>query len=215
MVSPSIELMKPWLEHLSVPTGLLLLFFGVFLIRPAICILAATFGARLGYMVAQWLDFGEMGYLIAALLGGIIFFSIVAAMCDGESSAGFALGLVIALSLLPLSFGMFMWQRVVAISVLGTAFSLLMTAARREVSIVVTSYGGSFLVWHGLELIDTPLLDAQTFSSVPDFVSLNNIDMWFSVFSFLIVGFLGVAVQMILLGGQNQSAETHRYRPIR
>ena len=209
----SIEV-KPWVEHLSVPTGLLLLFFGVFLIRPTICILGAAFGARLGFLLSQWTNVSEIGTLIATLLGGLIFFTIVVAMCDNEPSAGFALGLVIAITLVPLSIGDFLWQRIITISFFGAAFSLLMTAARRDVSIFVTSFAGSFLVWHGLELIDAPLPDSQPFTDVPDLISSYNIDLWFSVFSFTIVGLLGVTVQVILLG-HNQSEEAERYRPIR
>lgn len=204
---------EPLLERLLlIPCGLLLLFFGVFLVKPALCLASAGFGARLAYLAAISFHVGEVGALAAAVAGGTVAFAVVLMVCVRNVSTGFVLGVCIALSLLPLSSGSLMLQRLAAAAVMGVAFALLTAAAPREVSIFVTSYGGSFLVWHGLELIDAQAGDPHF--DVPAFVSATNVDMWFSVLSFLVVGCLGCCVQLILLGGQPVSSSREMYDPI-
>lgn len=197
---------------LLIPGGLLLLFFGVFLVKPALCLASACFCARLAYLCALAFNASEAAALTAALAGGTAAFAVVLLVCVRNAWTGFVLGVCIALSLLPLSIGSLILQRLAAVSVIGVAFALLTAAAPREVSIFVTSYGGSFLVWHGLELVDLENIDARF--DVPAFVSATDVDMWFSVLSFLVVGCLGCCVQLILLGGQPVSSSRDLYDPI-
>ena len=121
------------------------------------------------------------------------------------------MGTCIALTLFPASAVVIsnIFQVLVACTFLAVMFGLLFIFVSREDSIFVTSYGGSYLVWHGLELIDSQVFEGRYV--VPAFVTPTNVDMWFSVLSFLVVGLLGCCVQLILVGGQSTVSSRAHY----
>lgn len=218
MIQLPSEPLEPLLHRLFIiPCGLLLLFFGVFLLRPTLVLVSSAFvghyvySTTLYYLFQSHVHFPQLAALIFSLFSTAFTFCLVFWFCDQRSTTGFVLGICIAMSLLPISAFAFVLQRLAAVIILATAFALLMTAAEKQVSVFVTAYSGSFLVWHALELIDTESIE-DPFDTVPSFLNAgNDIDIWFSVMSFLVIGCLGCMVQLILLGGN--TSRIH-YQPI-
>lgn len=77
------------------------------------------------------------------------------------------------------------------------SFSYIYHVLPNEVSVFITSYGGAFLMFYGMDNANHPNNNLIFFESIPQ--SLGSIDLWFSVFSFLMVGVLGCGVQIMLL----------------
>lgn len=194
------------LELLLVPFGLLLLFFGTFLLKPALITCC---------------------YLRHGVITGMI--STVLLQLSDDKLTGYVLGLCVAWTL-PDSH--LHW---VVMCVFAIAFGTMYAVAPRHVSIVATAYGGTFVMFYGMSLIDgsstaaggvggagmssQPGESSFQFLSSPSFDFNLNVpnfnfhdivnvpDLAFSVLSFLIIGLLGAGVQLMLLASQHQSGD--------
>lgn len=185
---------------LYIPAGLLMLFFGGFLMKGALCIVSCTLVSKLMYGVTITAQLDAISSLTLITLSALVTFLLVLEACEqGPSFAtGFVLGLCIALTFYPAP----MSSMLLSIIILSPTFGFIFSLIPREVEIFITSYGGGYMIFFGMELIDSDVF--QGTKSVPQFVNVNNGDMWFSVLSFLIVGLLGCCVQLILISGQVQ-----------
>ena len=179
-----------------------MLFFGGFLVKAALCVVSCTLVSRLVYDYAVAANLDSISTLIIVTLLALITFLVVLEACDqGRTFAtGVVLGSCIALTFYPAP----LLSLVMAVVVLSCAFGLVFSIVPKEVSIFITSYGGGYMIFFGMELIDSDIFQSNRF--VPAFVKPTNIDMWFSVLSFLVVGLLGCCVQLILISGQAQPA---------
>lgn len=191
------------------PAGLCLLFVGCFLMPAALCVASFALAARAAFAAATFAGMAEAPALVLTLLTATAALLIVLEICERgpPEASGAVLGTCIALTFWPAPIETVIF----AVAVLSAAFAFVLALAPREVYIFISSYGGSFLIWHGLQLIDTDVFDGKR--SIPSFAfaSPKNVDMWFSVLSFLVVGLLGCCVQLILVRGQMVSASRSHY----
>lgn len=197
---------------LLIPSGLLLLFFGVFLLplsaSATLGVLAGRFALRLFLESGS----GAATSLAGASLAGAAVAGAGLLLCARIRWAPGALtGAVVALSLAaaaPVNAA----EMACLTGGLAGAFGAAYAAAPKEVAVFVSSYAGSFLVWHGLELIDGAVAPRVV---APAALLPDDADVWFSTLSFLVVGALGCAVQLILLGGSEGTiSEREHYVPI-
>lgn len=198
------------LELLLVPFGLLLLFFGTFLLKPAL-------------ITYCYLRHGVIIGMVSTLL----------LQLSDDKLTGYLLGLCVSWTL-PDSH--LHW---VVMGVFSVVFGAMYSVAPRHVSIVTTAYGGAFVMFYGMSLIDgSSTITASSqhpeesfqFLSSPSFdFNLNVVnfnlhdlvnvpDLAFSVLSFLIIGLLGAGVQLMMLASQHQSGDRNmsqsQYVPI-
>lgn len=185
---------------LYIPAGLLMLFFGGFLVRAALCVVSCTLVSRLVYSAALSASLDPILTLSIVTIAALITFILVVEACEHgpDFATGAVLGTCIALTFYPAP----VTTVILSIIILSAAFGLMFALAPKEVGIFITSYGGGYMIFFGMELIDTDVF--QGTKVVPAFVKPTNVDMWFSVLSFLVVGLLGCCVQLILISGQAQ-----------
>lgn len=187
---------------LYIPAGLLMLFFGGFLVKASLCVVSCALVSRLVYdfCLASGLD--PIATFTIATLAALVTFLLVLEACDqGPAFAtGAVLGTCIAITFYPAP----LLSIISAIVILSVSFGLVFSIVPKEVGIFVTSYGGGYMIFFGMELIDSDVFQGTRL--IPAFVKPTNVDMWFSVLSFLVVGLLGCCVQLILISGQAQSS---------
>lgn len=190
-----IEQISLSLRLVSISAGLILLLFGGFLVRSALSVLSCTIVIHAVSALTASLNMSPVMTAVAILLAVTATLAAVLHACQyGPSFAtGAILGICVALTLHPLSAA----AMLLAASSLPAAFGLVFSIAPKEAAIFVTSYGGGFMIFAGMQAIDTR--DFRHVVVVPDLVELGNADVWFSLFSFLVVGLLGSGVQLILL----------------
>lgn len=207
------------LDLILVPFGLLLLFFGTFLLKPALI---------------------TSCYLQHGIIIGML--STISLQLSDDHLTGYLLGVCVAWTL-PDS--RLHW---VVMIVFAIVFGIMYTLIPKHVSIIATAYGGAFIMFYGMSLIDASststgggrgLLQQQQdqqaaqdlFFILPSFDFnldvkhfnlhdlLNVPDLTFSVLSFLIIACLGAGVQLMLLASQHHSSghrnmSQSRYVPI-
>lgn len=185
---------------LYIPAGLLMLFFGGFLVKTGLCLVSFILVAHLAYLVAIAVGLEHFAVLLFTLLCASAAFLFVLEACEQgpDFATGAVLGACIAMTLLPAP----LLSEILAVPVLACAFGLVFELVPKEVSVFVTSYGGGYMIFFGMELIDSEVVNGVR--TVPAFVQPSNVDIWFSVLSFLVVGMLGCCVQFILISGQSQ-----------
>lgn len=192
---------------LYIPAGLLMLFFGGFLMRASLCIISCVLVSRIVYDAALSASLDNQSLATAVIAAALATFFLVLEACEQGSgfATGAVLGACIALTFYPAP----ITSIILALIVLSLAFGLVFSLVPKEVGIFITSYGGGYMIFYGMELIDSDFF--QGTHIVPEFVKPSNVDMWFSVLSFLVVGLLGCCVQLILVSGQTQSAVSRSY----
>jgi hypothetical protein len=75
--------------------------------------------------------------------------------------------------------------------------------------IYVTAYGGSYMLWQGLAVLDGDVWEGV--NAMPAEVEVGSVDMWFNILSFLLVGLIGVCTQIILLRNQMYAESESAY----
>lgn len=183
---------------LYIPVGLLMLFFGGFLVKAALYVVSCTLVSRLAYDFAVSASLDNATTVTIVTLAALTTFLLVLEACNQGPlfATGAVLGSCIALTFYPAP----LVSVIMAIIVLSAAFGLVFSIVPKEVSIFITSYGGGYMIFFGMELIDNDFL--QGTYPMPLFVRPSSLDMWFSVLSFLVVGLLGCCVQLILISGR-------------
>lgn len=184
-----------------IPAGLLMLFFGGFLVKAALCVMSCSLVGHLVYLAAIHAGLSSISVLVLVLLSGILTFLLVLEACEQgpDFATGAVLGACISLTFYPAPISTLL----ISVIVLSTAFGLVFDIVAKEVGIFLTSYGGAYMIFYGMELIDSDVFEGS--HSVPAFANPGSVDMWFSVLSFLVVGLLGCCVQLILFSGQAHS----------
>lgn len=198
-------------EFVYIPAGLLLLFFGGFLVKTSLAILSCVVVTHCIISISSMLSAPILSTVLVVLVCIGLTFSLVLRACvHGPAfTTGAVLGACIALTLRPTS----TFTLLSATVVLSAAFGVVFSTMPKEVSIFITSYGGGFMIFFGMQQVDTRQLTETV--TIPAFVSVGSMDLWFSVLSFLIVGLLGCGVQLILLTSQiDRSRHRSRYVPI-
>lgn len=185
-----------------IPAGLLMLFFGGFLVKAALCIISCVLVSHLVYVIAVQAGLLSVTVILLVLLSALATFVIVLEACDHgpDFATGAVLGACVALTFYPAPIA----SLVLSVIVLSAAFGLVFALVPKEVGIFLSSYGGGYMIFYGMELIDSDVFEGS--SVVPAFVKPDSVDMWFSVLSFLVVGLLGCCVQLILFSGQAHSS---------
>lgn len=187
---------------LYVPSGLLMLFFGGFLVRPALLLLSFCVTTQLAYdLLAR--HTGPLAAAGLALLAGtgVLLGATRAVRRAPNFLTGGLLGACVGLSLGT--------GQTAAVAVLAPAFGLVFELVPREVGVFFSSYGGAYMLFYGMQLIDSQVFDGTI--EAPAFVDMGDVDMWFSVLSFLVVGLLGCCVQLILYSGQAHQSASRPY----
>lgn len=186
---------------LYIPAGLLMLFFGGFLVRPALLLLSCLLASHLAYQSSLHLGLPAHPALLLSILAALSALLIASEAVEHgpDFVTGFLLGICVALTLYPAPLS----SLFVAVSVLAPAFGLVFALVPKEVGVFFTSYAGAYMIFYGMQLIDSEVFEGS--NDVPAFVQSDNVDMWFSVLSFLVVGLLGCCVQLILYSGQAQN----------
>lgn len=192
---------------LYIPAGLLMLFFGGFLVKAALCVMSCAIIAHLVFIAASNAGLQYVSVLLLVLLSSLATFALVVEACEQgpDFATGAVLGSCIALTFYPAP----LFSVLLAAFILSAAFGLAFAFVPKEVGIFLTSYGGGYMIFYGMELIDSDVFEGS--HVVPEFVEPTSIDMWFSVLSFLVVGLLGCCVQLILFSGQAQSDVSRSY----
>lgn len=190
-----------------IPAGLLMLFFGGFLVKAALCVMSCGLVSHLVYIAATQAGLQFVAVVLLVLLSALATFGLVVEACEQgpDFATGAVLGFCVALTFYPAP----LVSIVLAAVILPAAFGLVFALVPKEVGIFLTSYGGGYMIFYGMELIDSDVFEGSHL--VPAFVRLTNVDMWFSVLSFLVVGLLGCCVQLILFSGQAQSGLSRSY----
>ncbi|CDF39660.1 unnamed protein product [Chondrus crispus] len=184
-----------------IPAGLLMLFFGGFLVKAALCLISCALVGHLVFIAAVQAGLQYIPVILLVALSALATFAAVLEACDQgpDFATGAVLGTCIALTFYPAP----ILSIVLAVIILSAAFGLAFALVPKEVGIFLSSYGGGFMIFYGMELIDSDVFEGSR--PVPAFVRVDSIDMWFSVLSFLVVGLLGCCVQLILFSGQANS----------
>lgn len=187
---------------LYIPAGLLMLFFGGFLVKPSLCVISCLIVSRFVYTLVSSVTSDPIFPVAAVAVAALLTFMLVLEICEQgpDFATGAVLGVCIALTFYPAP----LLSLIMAVLVLSAAFALVFALVPKEVSIFISSYAGAYMIFFGMQLIDSDVLDGSTV--IPEFVKSDNIDMWFSVLSFMVVGLLGCCVQLILVSGQAQPA---------
>lgn len=194
--------MSAALYMFSVPLGLILTFFGAFVLRPAVCVALAFEVADVALRIPYSSHFPRFP-IAAAASSATAALTLHVTNRNSPAVLGAGVGVAIGISLVP-SHPIDFVISAAPVAALACAFALVFAVVPEEVGIYVTAYGGSFLVWHGLSLVDNEIFhDVQM---LPSLVSLASVDMWFNVLSFLLVGLIGVCTQLILLRNQRYAA---------
>ncbi|PXF43168.1 hypothetical protein BWQ96_07112 [Gracilariopsis chorda] len=203
VIDPLADPYAPSAGHmLYIPAGLLMLFFGGFLVKPSLCVISCVIVSRFVYALITSVSSDPILAVAAVAIAAVITFMLVLEICEQgpDFATGAVLGVCIALTFYPAP----MLSLIMAVVVLSAAFGLVFSLVPKEVGIFISSYGGAYMIFFGMELIDSDVFDGS--SVIPEFVKSDNIDMWFSVLSFMVVGLLGCCVQLILVSGQAQPA---------
>ncbi|KAI0566703.1 hypothetical protein FGB62_6g223 [Gracilaria domingensis] len=187
---------------LYIPAGLLMLFFGGFLVKASLCVISCVLVSRFVYSLVEAVQLEPLCVVITVALAAVVTFLLVLEACEQgpDFATGVVLGACLALTFYPAP----VLSILLSVIVLSAAFGLVFALVPKEVGIFITSYGGAYMIFYGMELIDSDVFEGSKL--VPEFVKSDNIDMWFSVLSFLVVGLLGCCVQLILVSGQAQPA---------
>lgn len=190
-----------------IPAGLLMLFFGGFLVKAALCVMSCTLVSHLVYIFASNTGLPNISTALVVLLSAIATFIAVLEACEQgpDFATGAVLGICVSLTFYPAP----LISILLSAFVMSAAFGLVFALVPKEVSIFLTSYGGAYMIFYGMELIDSDILDTGHY--VPAFVKPGSVDLWFSVLSFLVVGLLGCCVQLILFSGQAQSSTSRSH----
>ncbi|CAN8076333.1 unnamed protein product [Agarophyton chilense] len=185
---------------LYIPAGLLMLFFGGFLVKASLCVVSCLLVSRFVYTLVDAMKLEPLFAVVIVSLTAVITFLLVLEACEQgpDFATGVVLGACIALTFYPAP----VLSVLLSVLVLSAAFGFVFAQAPKEVGIFITSYGGAYMIFYGMELIDSQVFEGSKL--LPEFVESDNIDMWFSVLSFLVVGLLGCCVQLILVSGQAQ-----------
>lgn len=189
-------------EFIYIPAGLLMLFFGGFLVKTSLAILSCVVVTHGILAISVNLSTPFIPSMLFALLSvGITFPLVLRACVHGPAfTTGAVLGACIALTFHPAS----ILTLLTATIVLSISFGVVFAAMPKEVSIFITSYGGGFMIFFGMQQVDKSHVTPNLV--IPEFVHVGSVDLWFSVLSFLIVGLLGCGVQLILLASQMERA---------
>lgn len=190
-----------------IPAGLLMLFFGGFLVKPVLCVISCTLVSHLVYLAALQAGFANISIALLVLLAGLgTFILVLEAFEQGPDFAtGAVLGVCVALTFYPAP----LLTVLLGAVIFSTAFGLVSALVPKEVGILLTSYGGAYMIFYGMELIDSDVFEDSHL--VPAFVKPSSVNMWFSVLSFMVVGLLGCCVQLILFSGQSQSTTSRSH----
>lgn len=198
----SSSVMGVALYMFSVPVGLILTFFGAFVLRPALCVTLALEVADVSLRLNLPANLPRLPIAVAV---SAVTAAVILRLTHRHSPAvlGAGVGAAIGISLVP-QHPIDVAIACAPVAALACAFALVFAVVPEEVGIYVTAYGGSFLVWHGLSMVDNEIFhDVQM---LPSLVKLASVDMWFNVLSFLLVGLIGVCTQLILLRNQRYTA---------
>lgn len=198
-------------EFIYIPAGLLMLFFGGFLVNTSLAVLSCFVVAHCIVAIAATISAPFIPTIVLAIVSSVATFPLVLRACirGPAFTTGAVLGACIALTFRHVSIP----TLCIATLILSPAFGVIFSTMPKEVAIFVTSYGGGFLIFFGMQQVDTRRLADVIVT--PEIVSIGNVDLWFSVLSFLIVGLLGCGIQLILLSNQMDRASPRaRYIPI-
>lgn len=190
-----------------IPAGLLMLFFGGFLVKAALCVMSCALVSHLVYIFSSSAGLPNVSTALVVLLSGLATFIVVLEACEQgpDFATGAVLGICVSLTFYPAPLKTIL----LAAFIMSAAFGLVFALVPKEVSIFLTSYGGAYMIFYGMELIDSDMLNSGQY--VPAFVKPATVDLWFSVLSFLVVGLLGCCVQLILFSGQAYSATSRSH----
>lgn len=169
--------------------GLTLIFFGYAVARPA---LAAALFLQLAPAAAASGAAQAAAYALATAAAA------AALLLEQDTPAfGGALGAAVGLSFGGDAPAAAVGARVAAVALV---FARLFALVPEEVVVYVTAYGGSYMLWQGLAVLDGDVWEGARI--LPGQVDVNSVDMWFNILSFLLVGLIGVCTQIILLRNQ-------------
>lgn len=231
-------------QMLYIPIGMVLLFFGVFVIEPCLVALSCFISAHVTYIVVvNLLSFSPSHTAIAvclAVVATLVYFHTTTRKSPSTQSHssshsqsqfresynqdrrmdGVILGVCIALTLCRSG----VVTTVLAAIILSAAFGVVFSIVPREAAIFLTSYGGAFLMFFGMQLVDSSYSDTEgdSSSAAAAFMTAGRwssswygIDVWLSVVCFLVVGLLGCSVQLVLLSCQAERVVSrYQYAPI-
>jgi hypothetical protein len=184
---------RPIVRALPVPAGLVLCLFGAFVLEPAVAVALALQTARITSASGSNSLAAPVG-LAAAVVAWR------AMRRGGAPMLGALVGVAVGLTFVS-------GKRVdvvagVPAAALAQAFGLVFALVPDEAAVYCSAYSGSFLLWRGLSLLDEEVFRPGT--EVPGIVRMGSVELWFNTLSFLLVGLIGVCVQLVLV-------RNHRY----
>jgi hypothetical protein len=184
---------RPLFRALPVPAGLALCLFGAFLLEPAVAAVLAVQTTRIACASGASLWCLPVGVALAILAWR-------AMRRGGAPVLGALLGMSVGLTFVsgkPMNV-----SASLPAAALAQAFALVFALVPDEAAVYCSAYTGSFLLWNGISVLDSEVFNAE--NVFPGIVYAESVELWFNTLSFLLVGLIGVCVQLVLI-------RNHRY----